>query len=495
MRFDNRVAIVTGAGNGLGRAYAAYLGARGAKVLVNDTATTRCEKTNTTSYAADKVVAQLGGTEHALANYDSVVEGRKLVDAAMNKCDAVATRMMFVFAGGRVDIVVNNAGIVRDTSFARMSQAQWDAVYKVHLEGTMSVTKACWEIMREQNFGRIVNISSASGLYGNFGQANYSAAKMGIAGLTFTLSKEGAKRNVLSNVVAPLAASQMTDGIVEEELFKLLKPEHVAPFVAYLCHESCTRNGNVYEVGAGWVAKVRWERSRGLVFPPNGMELDDIAAQMDEIEHIHYRACHLVVIVAELQCGAQELPEQPPGLARPHPQPLQVGLKGHHAMDAVLNATDRFCQATMRQEFARDVERVLALRRRLLRVAAPEQVLERVHVLHVLLRLLLVRGVGLQQRVARHLERVLAAVQSREVELLRERRVGAAAQCGGLRGYRGRGAGHRRVREHALHTGREGLVFLRMQLALYAGNWGMKEECEEETWRTPIREAWIVEIS
>ncbi|KAF1318009.1 Peroxisomal multifunctional enzyme type 2, partial [Globisporangium splendens] len=138
--------------------------------------------------------------------------------------------------------------------------------------------------MREQNFGRIVNISSASGLYGNFGQANYSAAKMGIAGLTFTLSKEGAKRNVLSNVVAPLAASQMTDGIVEEELFKLLKPEHVAPFVAYLCHESCTRNGNVYEVGAGWVAKVRWERSRGLVFPPNGMELDDIAAQMDEIE-------------------------------------------------------------------------------------------------------------------------------------------------------------------------------------------------------------------
>uniref|UniRef100_K3WBI7 Ketoreductase domain-containing protein n=1 Tax=Globisporangium ultimum (strain ATCC 200006 / CBS 805.95 / DAOM BR144) TaxID=431595 RepID=K3WBI7_GLOUD len=274
MRFDNRVAIVTGAGNGLGRAYAAYLGARGAKVLVNDTATTLCKQTNATSYAADKVVAQLGGHEHALANYDSVVSGRKLVDAAMNKW-------------GRVDIVVNNAGIVRDTSFARMSRAQWDAVYKVHLEGTMSVTKACWEIMREQNFGRIVNISSASGLYGNFGQANYSAAKMGIAGLTFTLSKEGAKRNVLSNVVAPLAASQMTDGIVEEELFKLLKPEHVAPFVAYLCHESCTRNGNVYEVGAGWVAKVHWERSRGVVFPPNAMELDDIATQMDEIENFN----------------------------------------------------------------------------------------------------------------------------------------------------------------------------------------------------------------
>ncbi|TYZ57744.1 hypothetical protein PybrP1_001242 [[Pythium] brassicae (nom. inval.)] len=261
MRFDKRVAIVTGAGNGLGRAYAEFLAARGARVLVNDV-----------SDGADAVAARLGGGDLALANRDSVVDGHKIVDAALNKW-------------GRVDIVINNAGIVRDSSFARMTQAQWDAVYKVHLEGTMSVTKAAWEVMREQNFGRIVNISSASGLYGNFGQANYSAAKLGIAGLSFTLSKEGAKRNVLTNVVAPLAASQMTDGIVDDELFALLKPEHVAPFVAYLCHESSTRNGNVYEVGAGWVARVRWERSRGVVFPDGGMELDAIAAQIDEIEN------------------------------------------------------------------------------------------------------------------------------------------------------------------------------------------------------------------
>ncbi|OWY96036.1 Peroxisomal multifunctional enzyme type 2, partial [Phytophthora megakarya] len=180
MRFDRRVAIVTGAGNGLGRAYAEYLSKLGANVLVNDPQ----------AAAADDVVNRLGN--NALANYDNVVEGHKVVEAALDKW-------------GRVDILVNNAGIIRDSSFAKMTQQQWDDVYKVHLEGTMRVTKAAWETMREQEFGRIVNIASASGLYGNFGQANYSAMKLGIAGLTFTLCKEGAKRNIMANVVAPLA--------------------------------------------------------------------------------------------------------------------------------------------------------------------------------------------------------------------------------------------------------------------------------------------------
>ncbi|KAF1785003.1 NAD(P)-binding domain [Phytophthora cactorum] len=182
MSILNAVAIVTGAGNGLGRAYAEYLGKLGANVLVNDPQAS----------AADDVV-------HALANYDSVVEGHKVVDAALQKW-------------GRVDILVNNAGIIRDSSFTKMTQQQWDDVYKVHLEGTMRMTKASWDVMREQEFGRIVNVASASGLYGNFGQANYSAMKLGIAGLTFTLCKEGAKRNILANVVAPLAKSQMTEG-------------------------------------------------------------------------------------------------------------------------------------------------------------------------------------------------------------------------------------------------------------------------------------------
>ncbi|KAG2765505.1 hypothetical protein PC129_g19488 [Phytophthora cactorum] len=262
MRFDQRVAIVTGAGNGLGRAYAEYLGKLGANVLVNDPQAS----------AADDVVQRLGGGDKALANYDSVVEGHKVVDAALQKW-------------GRVDILVNNAGIIRDSSFAKMTQQQWDDVYKVHLEGTMRMTKASWDVMREQEFGRIVNVASASGLYGNFGQANYSAMKLGIAGLTFTLCKEGAKRNILANVVAPLAKSQMTEGLLEKELNDKLTPESVAAFVAYLCHESCDRTGNVYEVGGGWVAQVRWQRSRGVVFPKDELTLENIASQMDEVEN------------------------------------------------------------------------------------------------------------------------------------------------------------------------------------------------------------------
>ncbi|KAF4035546.1 short chain dehydrogenase [Phytophthora infestans] len=262
MRFDQRVAIVTGAGNGLGRAYAEYLGKLGANVLVNDPQAS----------AADDVVQRLGGGGKAVANYDSVVEGHKVVDAALQKW-------------GRVDILVNNAGIIQDSSFAKMAQQQWDDVYKVHLEGTMRMTKASWGVMREQEFGRIVNVASASGLYGNFGQANYSAMKLGIAGLTFTLCKEGYKRNIMANVVAPLAKSQMTDGLLEKELNDKLTPESVAAFVAYLCHETCDRTGNVYEVGGGWVAQTRWQRSRGVVFPKDELTLEKIASQIDEIEN------------------------------------------------------------------------------------------------------------------------------------------------------------------------------------------------------------------
>ncbi|ETM42793.1 hypothetical protein L914_11600 [Phytophthora nicotianae] len=269
MRFDQRVAIITGAGNGLGRAYAEYLGNLGANVLVNDLQAS----------AADDVVQRLGGGNKALANYSSVTEGHKVVDAALDKW-------------GRVDILVNNAGIIRDSSLAKMTQEQWDDVYKVHLEGTMRMTKASWDVMREQEFGRIVNVASASGLYGNFGQANYSAMKLGIAGLTFTLCKEGYKRNIMANVVAPLAKSQMTDGLLEKELNAKLTPESVAAFVAYLCHDSCDRTGNVYEVGGGWVAQARWQRSRGVVFSKDQLTLENIAAQLDEIENFEAEPTH-----------------------------------------------------------------------------------------------------------------------------------------------------------------------------------------------------------
>ncbi|KAF1789197.1 NAD(P)-binding domain [Phytophthora cactorum] len=183
------LAIVTGAGNGLGRAYAEYLGRLGANVLVNDPQAS----------AADDVVQCLGGGDKALANYDSVVEGHKVVDAALQK--------------GPSGHPCEQCGDYSGQFVPKMTQQQWDDVYKVHLEGTMRMTKASWDVMREQEFGRIVNVASASGLYGNFGQANYSAMKLGIAGLTFT-------------------CSQMTEGLLEKELNDKLTPESVAAFVA-----------------------------------------------------------------------------------------------------------------------------------------------------------------------------------------------------------------------------------------------------------------------
>ncbi|KAF0695867.1 Aste57867_13387 [Aphanomyces stellatus] len=275
MNLANRVAIVTGAGNGLGKAYALYLSKLGAKVVVNDTGGNR-HGVGIQTGAADAVVDEirtLHGKQAAVPNYTTVENGSHIVQAALD-------------AYGRVDIVVNNAGILRDVTLKNMTQEDWDLVTRVHLNGTMSLTKAAWPYMREQNYGRIVNVSSASGLYGNIGQSNYAAAKMGIAGFTFTAAKEGSRSNIKVNVIAPLAMSRMTETIesASPEVLERLQPEYVAPFVGFLCHEDCPVSGHVYEVGAGWVSRVRWQRSKGIVFPPHGgMTLETIAANLDGI--------------------------------------------------------------------------------------------------------------------------------------------------------------------------------------------------------------------
>ena len=184
LRYDGKVAIVTGAGNGLGRIYALNFAARGAKVVVNDLGGAFNGEGGDSSRPAQKVVEEIqaaGG--EAVANYNSVVDGDQIVKTAMDTY-------------GRVDIVVNNAGILRDTSFAKMKDRDWDLIYQVHLLGTYKVTKAAWDVMREQRFGRIVNVTSAAGIYGNFGQANYSAMKLGILGLSNTLAREGESRNI-----------------------------------------------------------------------------------------------------------------------------------------------------------------------------------------------------------------------------------------------------------------------------------------------------------
>jgi 3-hydroxyacyl-CoA dehydrogenase/3a,7a,12a-trihydroxy-5b-cholest-24-enoyl-CoA hydratase len=253
LRFDNRVAIVTGAGGGLGRSHALLLASRGAKVVVNDLGGTFTGEGKSAS-AADKVVAEIkekGG--EAVANYDSVEDGDKIVKTAID-------------TWGRLDILVNNAGILRDVSFAKMSQQDWDLVYKVHVLGAFRCTHAAWPYMRDAGYGRIILTSSAAGIYGNFGQANYSMAKLGLHGFAQTLAAEGKKRNIVVNTIAPIAGSRMTETVLPKELLDALKPEYVSALVAKLVHEGTEDTGGLYEVGGGFFAKLRWERAAGKVF-------------------------------------------------------------------------------------------------------------------------------------------------------------------------------------------------------------------------------------
>ncbi|XP_072453245.1 peroxisomal multifunctional enzyme type 2 [Notamacropus eugenii] len=252
LRFDGRVVLVTGAGGGLGRAYALAFAERGASVVVNDLGGD-FRGMGKSSSAADKVVEEIrkkGGK--AVANYDSVEAGEKVVKTALD-------------AFGRIDVVVNNAGILRDRSFVRTSDEDWDIVHKVHLRGSFLVTRAAWDHMKKQKFGRIIMTSSASGIYGNFGQANYSAAKLGLLGLSKTLAIEGLKSNIHCNTIAPAAGSRMTQTVMPQDLLDALKPDYVAPLVLWLCHDSCEENGSLFEVGAGWIGKLRWERTLGAI--------------------------------------------------------------------------------------------------------------------------------------------------------------------------------------------------------------------------------------
>jgi 3-hydroxyacyl-CoA dehydrogenase/3a,7a,12a-trihydroxy-5b-cholest-24-enoyl-CoA hydratase len=253
LRFDNRVAIVTGAGNGLGRAHALLLAAHGAKVVVNDLGGGHTGG-GKSSAAADKVVEEIkaaGG--QAIANYDSVEDGSKIVQSALD-------------AFKRVDIVVNNAGILRDASFQKMTDQDWDLIYRVHVLGSFRVTQAAWNHMRDAGYGRIVMTASAAGIYGNFGQANYSMAKLGLHGFAQTLAIEGKKRGIHVNTIAPIAGSRMTETVLPPDLVAALKPEFVSPLVAWLCHESCEETGSLFEVGGGYVGKLRWERAQGALF-------------------------------------------------------------------------------------------------------------------------------------------------------------------------------------------------------------------------------------
>ena len=272
--FENRVAIVTGAGNGLGKAYALELGKRGAKVVVNDLGGA-VDGSGSANSPADDVVNEIienGG--EAVANYDSVATkdgGESIVQTAIDSF-------------GTVDAVINNAGILRDKSFANMSEEEFSLIIEVHLKGTYFVTQPAFKIMKENNYGRIVNVASPSGLFGNFGQTNYGAAKMGIVGLTNVLAIEGAKYNIKVNVIAPTAYTRMTEALLPEDVGKLFSAELVTPMVTYLASEACEPTHEIFGVAAGRFARIGIITHEGYVNTQATAE--DIASNIEEIRTI-----------------------------------------------------------------------------------------------------------------------------------------------------------------------------------------------------------------
>jgi len=269
---QDRVVVVTGAGGGLGREYALTLAREGASVVVNDLGGAR-DGTGAGSAMADEVVKEIrdaGG--RAVANYDSVAEPEGAANIIKTAVDEF----------GKVDGVVSNAGILRDGTFHKMEFGSWDAVLKVHLYGGYNVIRAAWPHFRENGFGRVVVATSTSGLFGNFGQANYGAAKMGLVGLINTLAQEGAKYNVKANAVAPIAATRMTQDILPPEVFEKLTPEYVAPVVAYLCTEEVPDTASVFIVGGGKVQRAALFQNTGVTFSELP-SVDDVAGRWGEI--------------------------------------------------------------------------------------------------------------------------------------------------------------------------------------------------------------------
>jgi len=280
MRFDGRVAIITGAGAGLGRTYALELARRGARVVVNDFGGARDGAGQGTNSPADQVVNEiknLGG--QAVASYDSVATpegGENIVRTAME-------------AFGRLDILINNAGILRDRGFLKMDPEAWQAVLDVHLNGAYHVTRPAFQTMKENGYGRIVMTTSAAGLYGNFGQTNYSSAKLALVGFMNTLRLEGQKHNIKVNTIAPVAASRLTEDVMPPDLFEKLKPDYVAGIVAYLCSENCRETGAVFNVAAGYHSRAAVLTGPGITLgegknPPTPEEIRDHWKQINNLD-------------------------------------------------------------------------------------------------------------------------------------------------------------------------------------------------------------------
>jgi NAD(P)-dependent dehydrogenase (short-subunit alcohol dehydrogenase family) len=272
IRFDDQVVVVTGSGHGLGKSHALEFARRGARVVVNDLGGS-VDGTGAGSDAAREVVAQIeaeGGL--AMANGADVTDYGQveaMVADAIDQWD-------------RVDVLVNNAGILRDKTFAKMDLADFAAVVDVHLRGSVNCTKAVWEKMREQEYGRIVMTSSSSGIYGNFGQTNYGAAKMGVVGFMNSLWLEGQKYGIKVNTLSPIAATRMTENIIPEQLLDLLQPEAVTPAVIFLASEDAPSR-QIIAAGAGVYARVVIQETPGIFLPEDQRDAEHIAAAWDQL--------------------------------------------------------------------------------------------------------------------------------------------------------------------------------------------------------------------
>ena len=272
IRFDDRVAIVTGAGGGLGRTHALELARRGAKVVINDLGGD-VHGEGGSSAAAEAVVKEI-----LAAGGQAMAHGANVCDQAQ-VADMVEKTMA---KWGRVVVLINNAGVLRDKTFAKMTVEDFNFVVQVHLMGSMTCTKAVWEIMREQAYGRIVMTTSSSGLYGNFGQSNYGAAKMALVGLMNTLCLEGGKYNIRVNCLAPMAATRMTEGLLPDAALKLSTPESVTAGLITLCDDDAP-NRTILAAGAGGYARAVVYETNGIYLTPDAQTPENVRAQMETI--------------------------------------------------------------------------------------------------------------------------------------------------------------------------------------------------------------------
>jgi len=275
--FDGQVAVITGSGGGLGKAYALLLAERGAKVVVNDLGGSfdgMGADTTPAQMVVDEIKASGG---EAVANYDSVAEwesAQRIIQTAVDNF-------------GRMDILINNAGILRDKSLAKMQIEDYHKIIAVHLDGTFFCTKAAYPFMKEQAYGRIVSTASSAGLYGNFGQVNYGSAKMGIAGMMNCVAQEGARYNINANTIVPTAGTRLTFTVMPEEAISNVKPEYVAPMVAWLCSKNCSESGKIFSAGGGYFSRVAVVEGAGVTFDPDKeMTVEMIDQSIEQINEL-----------------------------------------------------------------------------------------------------------------------------------------------------------------------------------------------------------------